>query len=493
MLFFSAMPAFQLSQVDFHVLPMRTRFPFKYGIASMKSPPHLFVTARLATDKGEFTGVASEGLPPKWFTKDPATSFEEDLAWMLAVIQNAARIARQAAERPVSYFDWWLALLDEQKRWGSLRGLPPLLTNLGVSLVERAVLDGLCKASGMSLHAFLSSEQAGIQLGLARAELASMRPAQALAARPGESLAARHTVGLADPLRGRDIPEEERLEDGLPHALEDCIRAYGLRYFKIKVSGHEQTDLARLEEITRVLVENCAEGFHSTLDGNEQFRDLEEFRQFYEKLESSPALRPLFTSLLFIEQPLHRDHALKDEVAAVFARWQGGPGIIIDESDGSLDDLPRALELGYSGTSHKNCKGILKGLANAALLKKRGAEQKRPLILSAEDLVNIGPVALLQDLAMVSALGLAHVERNGHHYLRGLSMFPAEVQERVLRAHPGLYRRHEQGFAALNIEGGMLDTRSVNAAPFGCGITLDTSAFQPLNDWIKSGGMAALE
>lgn len=484
---------FRFLQTDFHVLPMRTRFPFRYGIASLESLPHLFVSARLLTDQGEFLGVASEGLPPKWFTKNPTATFEDDLAWMLAVIQNAARLARLAGEQPTSYFDWWLTVMTEQKNWGALRGLPPLLTNLGVSLMERAVLDALCKATGMTLHAYLASDHAGIRLGQVRAELAGMTPAQVLAPDPLSGLAARHTVGLADPLRAEDIPEEERLMDGLPHSLEECIQAYGLRYFKIKVSGNEQVDLARLEEITRVLEESCPKGFHATLDGNEQFQDLGEFREFYEKLASSRSLSSLFRSLLFLEQPLHRDHALSDDVADVFARWKDGPGIIIDESDGSLDDLPRALELGYSGTSHKNCKGILKGLANAALLKKTSAEQGRAVILSAEDLVNIGPVALLQDLAMVGALGLGHVERNGHHYLRGLSMFPDDVQEQVLSAHAGLYHRHEGGFAALQIQDGMLDTRTVNAAPFGSGIKLDVSAFQPLNDWIKSGGMAELQ
>lgn len=478
---------------EFRVLPMRTRFPFRYGIASLESLPHLFVSVILQTDKGQFTGVASEGLPPKWFTKNPEATFEEDLAWMLAVIQNAARVAKLAADTPKGYFDWWLHLMEEQKRWAALRGLPPLLAGLGVSLMERAVLDALCKAGETTLHAFLTSEASGIQPWRLREELVGMRPAQILAEQPVEGLAARHTVGLADPLRLSDIPLEEKLDDGLPHALEDCIKVYGLSYFKIKVSGNEQADLTRLEEITRVLVENCPVGFHATLDGNEQFQDLAEFREFYEKLASSASLSPLFKRLLFIEQPLHRDHALKDEVSVVFARWKDGPGIIIDESDGSMDDLPRALELGYSGTSHKNCKGIMKGLANAALLKKRELEHGRRYILSAEDLVNIGPVALLQDLAMVSALGISHVERNGHHYLRGLSMFPSEVQEQMLSAHPGLYRRHEEGFATLLIREGLLDTRTVNAAPFGCGIMLDLSPFEPLDRWIKSGAMAMMK
>jgi len=223
--------------------------------------------------------------------------------------------------------------------------------------------------------------------------------------------------------------------------------------------------------------------FHCTLDGNEQFHDVASFQDFYRELTNDAALRPIFANLVLIEQPLHREHALSHSLA----EWKDGPPIIIDESDGSLDSLPRAIELGYRGTSHKNCKGIVKSLANAALLKKHGLTH-----LSGEDLASVGPVAMLQDLAMACALGITHVERNGHHYFRGLSMFPDGVQRDMLDAHPGFYEPHAQGFPALRIVDGMIDTRTLNAAPFGCGITLDTAQFELLNTWIKRGGMGEL-
>lgn len=483
---------FRLLALRFHVLPMRTRFPFRYGIASMTAVPHLFVSARLETEGREIDGVASEGLPPKWFTKHPDTPFEADLAEMLSVIQNAARIAGNAAARPTGFFPWWRDLHDEQKRWATLRGLPPLLANLGVSLIERAVLDALCRAQAQPLHTLLAANAFDLQLDALRPEVAGLRLDQLLPPAPLAAVAARHTVGLSDPLRAADIPADERLDDGLPQALEDCIRSYHLSHFKIKVCGQPEIDLPRLRELTRVLQSHCPAGFQATLDGNEQFVDFASFRDFYDRLAADPALEPLFRSLLFIEQPLHRDHALGNAAAAGLRDWRDAPPLIIDESDGSLDDLPRALELGYHGTSHKNCKGVIKSLANAALLRVRAPQMSRPPIQSAEDLVNVGPVALLQDLAVVAALGIPHVERNGHHYFRGLSMHEPELQDALLARHPGLYERHPQGFAALAIHQGRLDLRSVNSAPFGCGLDLDTTAFTPLNDWIKAGGLAEL-
>jgi hypothetical protein len=85
--------------------------------------------------------------------------------------------------------------------------------------------------------------------------------------------------------------------------------------------------------------------------------------------------------------------------------------------------------------------GIVKGIANACLLRAKPGQ-----ILSGEDLSNVGPVALLQDLAVCASLGIPHVERNGHHYFRGLSMFPPDIQDRILRHHGDLYTQHKDGF-----------------------------------------------
>ena len=69
-------PSLDLKQVDFRVLPMRTRFPFKYGIASLTALPHLVLKVKTEVEGVPAEGIASEGLPPKWFTKNPDTTFE---------------------------------------------------------------------------------------------------------------------------------------------------------------------------------------------------------------------------------------------------------------------------------------------------------------------------------------------------------------------------------------------------------------------------------
>src|SRR5437762_11028801 len=143
---------FTLSTFEFFVLRTRTRFPFRYGIASMTDVPHLFARTTVTLAAKSSFGLSSEGLPPKWFTKNPTTTFEQDLPEMLQVIRHAANLAEQIAQSPVSFFDFWRELYREQNSWAGSRELPPLLANLGVSLVERAVLDGLCRRANEPLH-----------------------------------------------------------------------------------------------------------------------------------------------------------------------------------------------------------------------------------------------------------------------------------------------------------------------------------------------------
>src|SRR5690606_22941891 len=111
-------------------------------------------------------------------------------------------------------------------------------------------------------------------------------------------------------------------------------------------------------------------------------------------------------------------------------------------------------------------------------------EQRRrsnlPGLLSGEDLCNLGPVALLQDLALMSFLGIPHVERNGHHYYRGLTPWPDDWQEIARSAHPDLFIRDPGGFTRVEVAQGRVRLDSVNQAPFGLRPLLDPSRFSRL-------------
>lgn len=474
--------SFSVDSISFHTRWMQTRFPFRYGIAAMTELPHVFGVAEGSLGGAPWCGLASEGLPPKWFTKNPETRFEEDLPVMVESIRHAADLAANSTHDSV--FAAWQSLYEQQDGWAREQGCPPLLAHLGTAFTERMLIDGFCRGAGLSFGEAVYSNALGIDLGRIHPELAGTEPGDWLT-RPGKSIIVRHTVGLGDPLRAGDIPDDERVDDGLPHALLEAIRQYGLTHFKIKVCGDLEVDVPRLKDVAAVLSEASPE-FRYTLDGNEQFRDIATFREHWEAYRAEPGLAVLFEGdrLLFVEQPLHRDVALGEGVRDDLAAWAEAPPMIIDESDGELDSMRQALALGYRGTSHKNCKGVIKGLANRCLIEwhRRQRPEEGPWLMSGEDLANVGPVALLNDLAAMAVFGIEDVERNGHHYFAGLSMFPEELQKMVCERHPDLYGMRPQGYASLRIEGGQVSTSSSGEAPFGHGLDLTPETLALLGD-----------
>jgi hypothetical protein len=467
---------------DVFLLDVRTRLPFKYGIATMTRTPHAFVRVRLEVDGKPAIGIAADHLPPKWFTKDPAKPIDEEIEEMLRVITHALELA--ADLRAPSPFDSWRQLYEAQANWGRRARLPPLLTQFGTSLVERALIEAVCRTTCQPFARMLRTNQLGVRLGEIHPALADLTPADLLPHPSRTRILARHTVGLADPLVDADIAPAERLDDGLPQALEACIQTYGLRHFKIKLSGALESDVERLRRLAEVIDTYAPADYAFSLDGNEQFRTLADFRSYWGSLDQRTEFRRFFAHLLFVEQPFHRDVALRQDAVGGMADWPDRPPMIIDESDGEIESLPQALRLGYAGTSHKNCKGVFKGILNACLLAQRRREQPdRPVILSGEDIASIGPVSMLQDLTVCAALGITSVERNGHHYFAGLSMFPEEVQRQVLQAHGDLYQVSRNGWPTLAIQDGSLSIQSLQAAPFGVGFPLRVEQFTPLEVW----------
>ena len=469
---------------------MKTRFPFQYGIASMTELPHVFLQLSARVEGEPSAGIASEGLPPKWFTKDPHSRFEEDLPLMLEVLENAVSTATEIGGAD-HLFGFWRELYERQHAWACERSVPPLLAHLGTALVERALIDAYCRKRGVCFPEALRDNLFGIELGEIHPELAGSAPSDWLPAKPAGSLIARHTVGLGDPLTPGEINVEERCHDGLPQALSEAIERYGLTHFKVKLCGRLEVDLPRLKAVAGLLGELVPE-YRFTLDGNEQYADVGTFREHWDAFRAEPELAEFLSDkhLLFVEQAIHRDHALGDAVGEGMNAWPDAPPTIIDESDGDISSLRHALQLGYRGTSHKNCKGVFKGIVNACLLEhlRRTRPDEGPWLLSGEDLANVGPVALLNDLAVMAAIGIDHVERNGHHYFAGLSMYPGGLQSEVCHRHPDLYRRGQgDAFAALAIQAGRIGIGSVNSAPFGCGLPLSADTLAGLGDPFEPG------
>lgn len=449
---------------------LRARLPFRYGIVTMVEVPHVVLRLEVEAPAGRFRGLAADHLPPKWFTKDPSRAIAGEIDDLLAVVTHAASAARDV--RADSAFAFWLDLKRRQAAWGAAAGHPPLLAQFGTSLVERALLEALARSQRTTLGRLLRGGALGVRLGDVHPELRDVAPESFLPADPPRALWCRHTVGMLDPLAEEEIAPGSRIDDGLPQSLEAGIAAYGLRHFKLKIDGGQpEAARERLRAILRLLEARAPADHAFSIDGNESFASMEAFREFWGCVMADPLLRRGLDRLLFVEQPLARKVALDPETADLRG-WADRPVIIIDESDAEPEDVRRALALGYAGTSHKNCKGVFKGVAHAGLMAQRRAATGGTFVHSGEDLSNIGPVALPQDLAVQAILGITSVERNGHHYFAGLSPWPAAVQEAALAAHPDLYHRSPRGWPTLSVTEGRIAVDSVLAAPLGVGAEL---------------------
>ena len=80
-----------------------------------------------------------------------------------------------------------------------------------------------------------------------------------------------------------------------------------------------------------------------------------------------------------------------------------------------------------------------------------------------------------QDLALVSLLGIIHVERNGHYYVNGMAAQGAAEQEAFLQAHPDLYER-SHGAVRLKIQRGRIALGSLQCEGFASAAMPDFAA-----------------
>ncbi|MGY8675238.1 MAG: hypothetical protein ACKVHO_21915 [Verrucomicrobiia bacterium] len=83
----------RVAEGDIHLTNLKTRMPFKYGIATMTRMPMAFVRLAIEVDGRAAYGVSSDLLPPKWFTKEPERDVDEEVQEMLAVIARALEVA----------------------------------------------------------------------------------------------------------------------------------------------------------------------------------------------------------------------------------------------------------------------------------------------------------------------------------------------------------------------------------------------------------------
>jgi hypothetical protein len=459
-----------------------TRMPFRFGVVTMRAAPLLTLAAEVEDRRrARATGYAADFLAYRWFDKRPEKSLADNCADLLRAVEVACALYLEAgAEGHASAFALWRATYPEIERLALASGCNRLVAAFGSSMLERAVIDGIGRLAGRSYFELVRDDHLGIELGAITPELQGRAVREFLPARPLGRLHVRHTVGLIDPITAADA--REPVADRLPETLEDYLERDGIGYLKIKVGGALEADLARLEAIAAVL-ERHDRRCGITLDGNEQYRTLDDFMALVERIKAAPGLRRMWDHVLFVEQPLDRAVAMTPAVEPALRALRRDKPVIIDEADDRVSAFKEAIALGYRGVSHKNCKGIYKSLHNLAFATVHNAGLGCvELFLSAEDLSNLPVVPLQADLASVALLGITHVERNGHHYFRGLGHLSDAEKTAALAAHPDLYERRE-GEVFLRISAGTLECASLQVPGMGFAALPDMTAMTPVEDW----------
>jgi hypothetical protein len=461
-------PRFTVREIELYERPVVLRLPFKFGVVTLTHSPQAFVRARIETSDGRSSwGAAAEMLAPKWFDKNLHLSNEDNFEQLRDVLR-LARDAYLGDATPAPAFGHFARHYDGVQQQAGVRGHNPLLANYGPALVDRAILDALCRSFGVSFYGAMNANLAGI--GTDRPEFAGFDFAAFLAGlKPAASIEARHTVGMVDAITAGDLAS--RVGDGLPETLEEVVAVWGHRYFKLKVGGQVANDIPRLESIASVL-DRLSQPYFVSLDGNEQYADAQGVRELVEGIRARASLARLWDSILFIEQPIARKVALDADLRAVDL----GKPVIIDESDSELDTFVRARERGYRGVSSKTCKGLYKSVLNAARCAAWNAQAgDTRYFMSAEDLTTQAGLSVQQDLALVNLLGITHVERNGHYYVNGMAALPDGEQQSFINAHPDVYE-HSHGAVRVKIDQGRIAIGSLDCQGFASAAMPDFAA-----------------
>jgi hypothetical protein len=476
-------PRLALKETRLGLRNSTTRIPFRYGNACLTRCPQATLAATIEAEGRTQTGYSGDCLPPGWFDKAPGKPFSKQIEEMLASIAASEEIFREEFAAPAAFFPAWRTAEERVHKHAAARGFTPLLASFAVSLVERAMLDAMCRLAGLPFAAAVRQNLFGVEAGQAFEELHGLSPAQWLPASPRSWVYVRHTVGLADPLTVAEIAPEDRLDDGAPQALEEYIEQTGVRYLKVKVSNQLARDLERLTTIAGLAERKLDGEYRITLDGNEQYHSAEEFDRLIDAIESAPKLARFWRNVLVIEQPLERKIALDAGHTAGIRELGKRKPVIIDESDGTPDAYAQALALGYRGVSSKNCKGAVRSLLNAGLTWLRNDRGRRAdYVITGEDLCSVGIIPVQADLCLAATLGLAHVERNGHHYHPGLSYLPAAQQEAALAAHPDFYHRH-RGAVRPRLVDGRFEIASLQCVGFGFAVEPDVAGMETADAW----------
>lgn len=437
-------PELAIKDISMSERAVKLRLPFQFGSTEVHKTAEKYCKVTVEIGSQRVNGFSAQLMVPRWFDKRPGLTNDDTIDALRETCAAAVNVATRGGMAGS------VASLATEIRAAApdlmVDDMPRLAAGFGPALVEMALIDALCRHAGLpfwkaaredlfGLGAHLPSDLSPDDFAAARATIAAP-----------DTVTLRHTIGFDAPLTDRLASAPA---DGQPVTLREVIAQTGIQAWKIKLKGDPDADAARLLALQGVLAGHMGGGI--TLDANEQYEP-DSFRALLKRVAAADMVE-LAGRIRFYEQPFARNVAL--EMRADF-----GVPIVIDESDDGLDAFPRALALGWAGTSIKSCKGVLRALVNMARAKACGA------LISGEDLTCQPGLCWTQDTAMAAACGVQDIERNGHHFAGGMQGANAVECSQMVSAHPDIFYHNNSGIE-LKIMGGRVGITSLKQPGFG--------------------------
>ena len=220
-------PSFRIAEIELLEIPVVLRMPFRFGVVTLRKCFQAFVRARIVMPNGQsHWGASAEMIVPKWFDKNIHLSDEDNFEQERHVLR-LAKAAYLADGSPDTAFGHFARHHEAHLLTCAAENLNPLLANYGPALIDRALIDALCRALGKSFYVAVKQNTLGMDermpafqgLDMTRF-LSSLEPAK--------TLHARHTVGLLDAITRQDVTEP--VNDGLPETLQEVLQVYGHNY-----------------------------------------------------------------------------------------------------------------------------------------------------------------------------------------------------------------------------------------------------------------------
>ena len=148
------------------------RLPFRFGVVTLMHCPQAFARVHLTPENGRSVeGVSAELMVPKWFDKTLGKSNDDNIADLAASLHRArtAYLSDRAARTAFEHFaTHHRELIDSAVHEGS----NALAACYGPAVIDRAVLDAVCRALDISFYKAIRGNVPGIRAGELAPDLA---------------------------------------------------------------------------------------------------------------------------------------------------------------------------------------------------------------------------------------------------------------------------------------------------------------------------------